>query len=167
MPAADQNIFLNTYQVIPRVLIFISDGKKLLLIHGDENKKIWAGKYNGVGGHLEPGEDVLSAARRELKEETSLYDVELDLCGTVVVNVTPQSGVILHVFFGEYNGMEISPSDEGSLEWVDVNNLSNLPVVEDLPAIVEQVINWKNTGTLFFGHSGYDEVGNLVIRFIQ
>ncbi|HQP09495.1 MAG TPA: NUDIX domain-containing protein, partial [Anaerolineaceae bacterium] len=64
MPAADQNISPNRYQVVPRVLLFIFDGSKVLLIHGDSKKKIWAEKYNGVGGHVEPGEDILTAAKR-------------------------------------------------------------------------------------------------------
>ena len=167
MPSTDQKISPHSYQVIPRVLIFVFDGNKVLLLLGDDKKKIWAGKYNGVGGHVEPGEDFLTAARRELNEETGLYDVKLSLCGTVLVNVAPQSGIFLCVFYGKYTGSGLITSDEGTLEWVDVCCLENLPIVEDLPAIITQVLTWKETGALFFGQSGYDETGKLVIRFVQ
>jgi 8-oxo-dGTP diphosphatase len=37
------------------------------------------GKYNGFGGKIEPGEDVLTAALRELYEECGLRAVKEDL----------------------------------------------------------------------------------------
>lgn len=84
-----------------------------------------------------------------------------------MVNVTPRSGVFISVLCGEYNGNQITPSEEGSLEWVEVRLIDELPVVEDLPAIITQILGWKVTGILFFGQSAYDEAGNLVIRFVQ
>ncbi|HLB48576.1 MAG TPA: NUDIX domain-containing protein, partial [Anaerolineales bacterium] len=65
MPATDQGIRPERYQLIPRVLIFITHGREVLLLKGAPTKRIWASKYNGVGGHVERGEDFISAARRE------------------------------------------------------------------------------------------------------
>ena len=72
MPASDQGIRRDRYMLIPRTLIFLRRGESVLLIRGAPNKPLWANKYNGVGGHIERGEDALSAARRELREETGL-----------------------------------------------------------------------------------------------
>lgn len=48
--------------------IFSCDGGSLLLVQ--KLKPDWqAGKLNGVGGKLEPGEDVWTAAEREFLEE--------------------------------------------------------------------------------------------------
>ena len=165
MPASEQKVSKNRYQVIPRVLIFIMDGCRVLLLRGNSNKNIWAGKYNGVGGHLEPGEDVLTAAHRELFEETGLNGLPLVMCGAITVNTTPDTGILLLVFAGQYSSGEIIPSAEGELEWVAFKDVAHLPVVEDLPAILEQVQDWRLTGNLFYGISQYDKEGKLVITF--
>ncbi|MCH7664271.1 MAG: NUDIX domain-containing protein, partial [Chloroflexi bacterium] len=65
MNASHQGESNDRYQLIPRVLIFITRGDEVLLLKGAPDKNLWANLYNGVGGHIERGEDVLSAARRE------------------------------------------------------------------------------------------------------
>ena len=74
-----QKILPGRYQVVPRTLIFIRNDDEILLIKGAKDKKIWPGLYNGIGGHLERGEDPLSAAHRELFEETGLKNIQLFL----------------------------------------------------------------------------------------
>ena len=77
MPSADQMVLSDRYTIIPRTLIFLICGKNVLLLKGALNKRLWAGLYNGVGGHIERGEDILTAAQRELQEETGLEEVKL------------------------------------------------------------------------------------------
>jgi len=69
MPQSDQVSTKNRYTLIPRTAILLRRGDSYLLLKGAPTKRLWANKYNGLGGHVERGEDVLSAAKRELLEE--------------------------------------------------------------------------------------------------
>ena len=65
--------------------ILSPDRERVLMVHrtyreSDEN----LGKYNGVGGHLERGEDVAACMEREILEETGLRVRSMSLRGTVV-----------------------------------------------------------------------------------
>ena len=60
------------------------DGERVLMVHriarlGDEQ----LGKYNGLGGKVEPGEDVVAGMKRELREEAAIEVDAMRLRGTV------------------------------------------------------------------------------------
>src|SRR5512139_3317745 len=101
MPVSDQGVDPTRYTLIPRTLIFLTRGDRVLLLKGAANKRRWAGLYNGIGGHLERGEDVLGSARRELAEETGLDCPGLWLCGTVIVDTGESPGISVFVLHGE------------------------------------------------------------------
>lgn len=166
MPVDEQGFQKDRFSVIPRSLIFIFNPEgQVLLLRGAADKTIWAGRYNGVGGHVEAGEDVLESAERELVEETGITDANLRLVGQVMIRVDEGHGIALFLFRGRYTGMALRASDEGMLEWVGLDELDDLPVVEDLRALLPKVAAHALGDPLIYGKYEYDDGGKWVMLF--
>jgi len=91
------------------------------------------GKYNGLGGKLEPNEDVVAGMRRELREEAGIECQEMQLRGTIS---WPGFGRDGEDWFGflflitRYRGQPLDSNAEGRLEWIGLDRLDRLPLWE-------------------------------------
>jgi 8-oxo-dGTP diphosphatase len=167
MGQADQGIQASRqrYQAVPRVLVFLRHGSDVLLLKGAPHKRIWANLYNGVGGHVEAGEDVLTAAQREVREETGIEAVDLRLAAVANIEAgDPIAGILLFVFTGWSQSRQTTPSVEGSLHWIPAAELLRLDLVEDLAWLLPRVLTLPAGATPFFLHYSYDDQDRLVIR---
>ncbi|HOA22866.1 MAG TPA: NUDIX domain-containing protein [Aggregatilineales bacterium] len=169
MGVKDQGIDVSRrrYQVIPRVLIFITHKDEVLLLKGAPTKRIWPNLYNGVGGHVERDESVLDAARREIAEEVGLEHVDnLRLRG--IVNIATDdinTGIMMFVYTASSPTREVRGSSEGTLEWINPAHLSAEDCVADLPELIPRVLAMKDDDPPFFARYWYDEHDTLQMAF--
>ena len=144
---------------VPRVLIFLTSTnpitreREVLLLKGAPTKRLWANRYNGLGGHIEPDEDIYAAAVRETREEAGVEVQVLSLRGVVTIDTGSDEngrrpGVLMFVFVGETPKRTLLPSSEGTPAWLPVDGLSGYPLVDDLIELLPRALS----GDFFYGH---------------
>ena len=109
------------------VLCLIQDGNRVLL--QNRIKEDWKG-YTFPGGHVEPGESFVDAVIREMKEETGLNILNPKIVGIKQFPIEGGRYIVLLFKATEFTG-NVSSSEEGEMEWIDVDKLSEINVVED------------------------------------
>ena len=124
------------------------DRQHVLLIHRNKRSNdAHLGKYNGLGGKLDRNEDVVGCLRREVREEAGLECDEIVLRGTIS---WPGFGKQGEDWFGfifridRWSGTPVTENPEGTLEWVAVERILELPLWEGdrhfLPLVFERTL---------------------------
>ena len=118
----------------------IRDNKYLMLHRVKKKNDINHDKWIGVGGHFESGESPEDCVRREVLEETGYTLISQRFRGivTFVYSEKNDSDTLacneiteyMHLFTSDdFTGQQIE-CDEGNLEWVDTDEVKNLPIWE-------------------------------------
>lgn len=157
------------YTLYPRTLVFLFNQDQVLLIRRSPNAQLFPGMYNGVGGHVERGEDVLTAARREVREETGLPELDLKLrCLLHVDEGADRPGVLVFVFVGTTHQRNVIETEEGGLHWIALHDIGQLNLLPDLPQLLEHLLSYPPDAPPTFAHSKiYPENGTWEIQFVS
>ncbi len=100
------------------ILVYNKEEDKILMCKRE--KEPYKGKLNLVGGKVEPNEDELHAAYRELQEETGITQNDITLTHMMNFQYTI-SNVELEVYAGKLN-KEITLKEEiNKLYWINKN----------------------------------------------
>lgn len=170
MGATDQGVSSERWAAIPRTLIFLTNGGDVLLMERGRHKRVFPGYYNGIGGHVERGEDPLTSARREIAEETGLLTEDihnLRLRGVYNIDAGGPIGVIVYILTAEALRREVGPTDEGTLHWVPIGGWGGLPLTDDLPILLPRLFTEPTMAEPVFIHIHYDSADQMVLRFAE
>jgi len=125
------------------VLGFLIEKRTRRVVLITKSRPEWqAGKLNGVGGHIEEGEDALSAMRREWSEETGMPTSDWQFFRTIA---GPDWACACYYasFYCEEPPMAFKASDEPA-GWYDLGLLQEpyfrAKMVEGVPELLEQAI---------------------------
>ena len=131
-----------TERVELAVLCLLYDEKRFLL--HDRLRDDWKG-YVLPGGHVEPGESIVDAVIREMKEETGLRILNPKLCGIKQFPIQDEDckncRFIVFLFKAdEFEGKLIS-SEEGIMHWVDREDLDKVNLVDDFHDLIDVMMS--------------------------
>lgn len=106
------------------------DGQYLMLHRVKKEHDINKDKYIGVGGHFLYGESPDECLKREVLEETGLSLTSYRARGIVTFVYGEDVVEYMHLFTaGAWEG-EMKECDEGTLEWIDIDRVGDLPIWE-------------------------------------
>lgn len=115
-------------------LCYIRNNDKYLMLHRIlKQQDVNAGKWIGVGGHVEDGESPDECMKREVKEETGFTLTDWRFHGVVTF---VQDDLCEYMFLYtatkavESFDTPLPACDEGKLAWVDIDTLDALPLWE-------------------------------------
>ncbi len=117
------------------------EGKYLMLHRVKKHHDINAGKWIGVGGHVENGETPEECLLREVKEETGLRLTSYRLHGLVTFLSDVCEPELMCVFTADAFDGEMIECDEGELAWVEKSDVLALPTWEGDRVFLERLLS--------------------------
>ena len=106
------------------------DNKYLMLHRIKKQNDLNHDKWIGIGGKFEDKESPEEANFRETLEETGLTLNSANYCGIVTFVSDKWETENMHIFHSTDFQGEIKECNEGKLEWVEIQDVYNLPIWE-------------------------------------
>jgi len=124
------------------------NGKTLMLHRVKKYQDIHEGKWNGLGGHFEPGETPEECVIREVLEESGLTVKSPRLRGVLTFPLFDgQEDEYTFIYTADEFCGELIDSPEGNLEWIDDSRLLDLNLWEG----DRHFMKWLEDGRFFSG----------------
>lgn len=149
------------------MVLLIKNGKILFLIRDKENEDLHkSGTYLPIGGKVEKGEGLAECAIREVMEESSIKINKLTLKGVLYTRSIPNDEFndwINFLFVCEDFSGEPKDGNEGSFKWVDMSDISKVPLYDGERVFLENIFKY-NFHVMESVHKGYDLVSYKILE---
>ena len=135
-----------------------ADGKTLMIHRIKKTNDMHQGKWNGLGGKLDPGETPEECAIREVREESGLIIADPQLKGVLTFpKFANNEDWYAFVFVARKFQGHLIDSNEGVLEWIEDGQLLDLELWEGDRIFIP----WMEQPGFFSGKFVY-QAGQLV-----
>ena len=119
-------------KTIAATLCYVRSGGRTLMLH--RNKKegdVHLGKWNGLGGKMDPGESPEDCVVREVREESGLTVFDARLRGVLTFPAfrDGEDWLVFAYTATRFDG-EVGECAEGTLEWIEDAKILSLPLWE-------------------------------------
>ncbi len=130
-------------------LCYVKKGGRTLMLHRIKKPNdIHEGKWNGLGGKLNPGESPDECVVREVKEESGLSIKNPKLRGVLTFpKFDGQNDWLVFVYVAKKFSGRLIDCDEGHLEWIPDHKVLKLPLWEG----DRHFLKWMAEGRFFSG----------------
>lgn len=117
----DQIDWTNWTPTETATLVFVIQDERILLIR--KKRGLGAGKINGPGGRVDPGETPAEGAVREAQEELLITPLDVEYCGELLFQFV--DGYKLHGYVYKASEFEGAPTetDEADPVWTPINEI--------------------------------------------
>jgi len=131
------------------------DDKTLMLYRNKKENDYHEGKWNGLGGKLEPGESPEDCAVREIFEESGLIVRELKLKGFITFPLFDgkDDWYVWLYFITKWDG-KLKDSPEGELSWIEDDKLHELNLWDGDKIFIKWMFNNKPFSAKFNYENG-------------
>ena len=130
------------------------DGKYLMLHRTKKENDINKNKWIGVGGKFEEGESPEECLLREVEEETGLILTVYKLrCILTYVSNTYETEYIYVFTANDFKG-DIIECNEGQLEWIDKEKITDLNIWEGDKIFIDKMNSTNNFFTIKCKYDG-------------
>lgn len=146
-------------QLIVACETYIVHNGKVLMHKRSKSKEKFPGYWIGPGGHVDEGEDVLSTAIREVKEETGVSITEKNVVLKVLAfhhHIDRNEVWMEYLFRADIPETQIvKSSNEGKSKWINIDELSTMEkvfppskyyfshILYNKPGIIYNASEWK------------------------
>lgn len=145
---------------------FIYCGDEFLMLKRGSHKRIDPNKLNGVGGRVDPGEDMLNTVIRETEEETGykISSEQIHFRGLLKLEGGYEEDWIVGIFLIEVTDKTIpigNKTEDGELMWIHKDKVldTEYELIDDLKYYFKQLID---SNDLLFMNAQMDEKENVV-----